>query len=114
VTVMMMTAEKLEERLLLLEHDTIALQTSFDAHENFTKIAMDKAETVMNLRLNSMNEFRDQLRDQAGTFITASAYSANQKLLESKIESLQKIVWTGIGMLLIVQIVIQVAMHYMP
>ena len=109
-----MDSEKLEERLLSIERDTVVLKTSFEAHEKFTKIAMDKAETVMNLRLSGMNEFREQLRDQASTFITTTVYDVNHKLLESKIESLQKIVWTGVGMLLIVQVVVQVAMHYMP
>ena len=32
--------------------------------------AVEKAENSMNLRLEGMNEFRDQMKDQAATFVT--------------------------------------------
>lgn len=32
--------------------------------------AFNKAESTLNIRLESMNEFRQQLADQAGTFVT--------------------------------------------
>lgn len=32
--------------------------------------AVDKAETTLSVRLGGMNEFRDQLRDQASTFVS--------------------------------------------
>lgn len=35
-----------------------------------SRLAIDKAEHSMNMRLEGMNEFRDQLRDQAARFIT--------------------------------------------
>lgn len=34
------------------------------------RIAIDKADESMNMRLLGMNEFRDQLRDQAATFVS--------------------------------------------
>ena len=109
-----MDLEQCAEKISELERSIAVLQTEYEAHSQYTKIAMDKAETVMNIRLNSMNEFRAQLSDQASTFLTRDNYEVNHKLLETKIESLQKIVWTGIGMLLIVQIAVQIAMHFIP
>jgi len=109
-----MDLEQCAEKVNELERNIAVLQTEFEAHSDYTKIAMDKADTVMNIRLDSMNEFRAQIKDQTATFLTQVTYDANHKLLETKIESLQKIVWTGIGMLLIVQIVIQITMHFLP
>ena len=109
-----MDLEQCAEKVNELERNIAVLQTAFEAHSDYTKIAMDKADTVMNIRLDSMNEFRAQIKDQTATFLTQVTYDANHKLLETKIESLQKIVWTGIGMLLIVQIVIQITMHFLP
>ena len=109
-----MDLEQCAEKVNELERNVAVLQAEYGAHAQYTKIAMDKAETVMNIRLDSMNEFREQLSDQASSFLTRDNYEANHKLLETKIESLQKIVWTGIGMLLIVQIVIQITMHFLP
>ena len=47
--------------------------------------AIDKAESSMNDRLESMNEFRDTLRDQNKTFITKSEH----EYLEKQIVDLQ-------------------------
>ena len=47
--------------------------------------AIDKAESSMNARLESMNEFRDTLRDQNKTFITKSEH----EYLEKQIVDLQ-------------------------
>lgn len=60
--------------------------------------AIDKAESSMNKRLDAMNEFRDQLREQAATFMrreeslqrhdaTNDKVDAIEKRLEERIES---------------------------
>lgn len=72
-----------------------------------TKIsALDRATSVaseaMNKRLESMNEFRAQLKDQNATFLTRNEYEAKHALLESKIESLQRIVYLATGAVLII------------
>ena len=56
------------------------------------KTAADKAievnAKIIEKRLDSMNEFREQLRDQAGTFITRSEYEIANKSLSDKIDGL--------------------------
>ena len=106
--------EETKDAIHNLELQLVALKTAFDSHALYTQKALEKAEMSMISRLEGMNEFREQLKDQNATFITRAEYDVNHKLHEVKIEAIQKIVWTGIGMLLIVQIAIQVAMHYMP
>jgi len=109
-----MTIEQCGQAVIENERKLAILAAEFAGHEQYTKLALDKAETVITLRLNGMNEFREQLREQAGTFITTPVYDVNHKLLEAKIEALQKIIWTGIGMVVILQVVLQIAMRYLP
>jgi hypothetical protein len=56
------TVEALTQRMLL----------TFELN----RVAMDKAESRMDLRLSSMNEFRDSLKDQAAKFITSPEYES--------------------------------------
>lgn len=71
--------------------------------------ALDKAEATMNQRLNGMNEFRDTLRDQAGTFVSRSdlaglekATDVRLKILENKNANLEGRLWAiGAGITII-------------
>jgi hypothetical protein len=62
----------------LLANRTLAEQMS-RAHEQVHRAesqARDKAEASVDKRLEGMNEFRDQLRQQASTFLTISVFDA--------------------------------------
>jgi hypothetical protein len=86
---------------------------SLEKHEMYTKDSLEKAEKDLSLRLASMNEFRSQLTDQSKTFITYDVYDANHKLLESKIEALQKIVWGGLAIVSFVAFAIPLLAHFL-
>ena len=49
------------------------------------EIARREAQTAMEKRLDGMNEFRDQLRDQASRFITREEYLTGHKPIEEKL-----------------------------
>lgn len=49
------------------------------------EIARREAQTAMEKRLEGMNEFRDQLRDQATRFITREEYLTGHKPIEEKL-----------------------------
>jgi len=51
------------------------------------EIARREAQTAMEKRLEGMNEFRDQLRDQATRFITREEYLIGHKPIEEKLNS---------------------------
>ena len=89
------------------------LQTEFKAHAEYTKLALDKSELMLNSRLDSMNEFREQLKDQSKTFITVDIYSAQHKVIENKIEAVQKFMWLIIGGLLVIQVFIGILDKFM-
>lgn len=59
--------------------------------------AIDKAERTMNSRLEGMNEFQDQLRDQASRLISRDEVNSSLKSMDESIRGLQKIADTAAG-----------------
>ncbi len=53
--------------------------------------AIDKAEEMMNKRLEGMNEFRSQLKDQAARFITREELNIICSGLQVEIKALRKL-----------------------
>lgn len=52
--------------------------------------ALTKAEAATERRFESVNEFRDTLRDQAGTFITRAEVNAKNSAYDDKLEVVRK------------------------
>lgn len=71
--------------------------------------ALKDARVEMNRRLEGMNEFRTQLSNQAKTFIGRDEFSATEKLINQKIESMQKLLYIGLGIFLVIQVVFATA-----
>ena len=71
------------------------------------RIALDKAEASNNLRLASMNEFRDAMKDQSGTFLTKQEYEVRHINLEEKIENMQRVLYMMIGGLAIIEVLLR-------
>jgi len=65
--------------------------------------ALDKAENTTNLRLESMNEFRNAMKDQSNKYMTKDEYEIKHQLIEAKIDSLQKLSYMLIGALAIIE-----------
>ena len=59
--------------------------------------AIDKAENTMNLRLLGMNEFRQQMKDQAATFLPRTESDARIQAVEAQISGLSRLVYIGVG-----------------
>lgn len=88
-------------RLLSVERST---ELALANVEHATKLAADSLEK----RLDSMNEFRDQLKTQAGTFLTKESSESKIQILETKIESLQKIVYVGLGIFIVLEVLAKI------
>jgi flagellar motility protein MotE (MotC chaperone) len=123
-----------ENKIYQLEKEHAVLKAQLDGHAIATEKALDKTEAQLNKRLESMNEFREQLRDQSSHFLTMDTYDANHKLLESKIEErykfleakieerykfleakiepIQRYIGIGIGGLLVINIAIGIILHF--
>lgn len=63
------------------------LSTHIDARFEWNDAAIAKAERTMNERLNSMNEFRDALKDQASRMATR----AELNKLDDQLQQLQQV-----------------------
>lgn len=67
---------------------------------------VDKVERLNDLKHETMNEVREQLRDQADTFLTQESFKLQHKIIEYKIERIQKYVNIGIGVWIVLQILL--------
>jgi hypothetical protein len=73
--------------------------------------ALEKAEKEMNRRLEGMNEFREQLDRQTREFIKRDEYMLSEKLINQKIDTLSKIVYIGVGVIIVLEIVLNIVMR---
>jgi hypothetical protein len=86
--------EALEEKLMLAVNLQFkALQTS-----------IDKAEESNRLSHANMNEWRAESKDRMTTYLSKSEYDVKHELLISKIESLQKLIYMGLGAVWILEL----------
>jgi hypothetical protein len=61
----------------------------------------------MEKRLDSINEFRETLKDQSAKFLTREEYDAKHQTLQNQLDSMQRVIWTGIGFLLAAQFLLK-------
>jgi hypothetical protein len=61
-----------------------------DERHALGQLAVDKAEALMNHRLEAMNEFRAALSDQSGRFLAMDTYDAKHEVLSNRIGQLEK------------------------
>jgi ABC-type bacteriocin/lantibiotic exporter with double-glycine peptidase domain len=90
----------------------IYTQDKSDLRINASLEEMHKIEKINDMKHESMNEIRQQLNDQSRTFITKDFYDAKHEVLTNKIEGLQKIVFIGIGVWLVIQGIIVVVLVF--
>jgi hypothetical protein len=65
-----------------------------------------QAETLRS-RLDTLNEWREQNKEERQDYLTRSEYDLKHELLQTKIEQLQKIIWGLTGAFLIIDYVIK-------
>jgi hypothetical protein len=68
----------------------VDLEKTFNVKFDANQEAVDKAERRMEIRLEGMNEFRLQLKDQAAAFLPRSEYSVAHDKLGADITDLRK------------------------
>jgi hypothetical protein len=95
-----------------IEIELAKIKVTLDKHEEYTQLALDKADGQLKAKLEVMNGVRDQLYAQAATFMTIENYIANHRTLEVKIEALQKVVWGGLAIVSFLIFAIPILMHF--
>jgi leucyl aminopeptidase (aminopeptidase T) len=71
-----------------------------------SKEAVTKAEVANEKRFDGVNEFRQALSDQTNTFLPRSEYDVNHKTLQKQMDTLAKLVYVGLGIILTIQFVV--------
>ena len=84
-------AKKKSTNAILRYNDGVSIRDYVDLRFDEAQRAIDKAEATMRDRLAGMNEFRDQLKDQAGRFVTRDELSIIAGKQAEEIRALQKI-----------------------
>jgi hypothetical protein len=67
----------------------VALQAMVELRSSMNDIAIGKAEQATTLRFDSVNEFRQTLTDQAGSFVTHSALDSKMIQLSTSIDNME-------------------------
>lgn len=83
-----------------------AIKTRLD----YVEKGIDKQQEALNARLETMNEFREQLKDQNQTFLTRMEYDAKHELLQNKISLMEKLVYIGLGLMMAFEIILRLVM----
>ena len=86
-------ANTLEEKIEAVEDKADlkidALAEKVELHLALNQTALDKAEHSMNSRLEAMNEFRGQMKDQQATYMTKDSYEVRHCDLQKEVEDLR-------------------------
>ena len=72
-----------------LDKAVLNLEKLFNVKIESMEKALQLARKDLNYRLEGMNEFREQLRNQASTFITRESSELRLQVLENRITSLE-------------------------
>ena len=67
----------------------VSLKEHFDERIQALDRAIDKAETQINERLKSMNEFREALRDQTGRLVTRTECGLLHEVVNRELKALR-------------------------
>ena len=85
----------------------ISMKTYMDTELRALEKATTLAAENLKVRLDGLNEWRAQNRDERAMYLTRIEYDAKHLLLEQKIETLQKFAWIGLGAVLLAEIILR-------
>ena len=72
---------------------------------------MDERDRSIEHRLAKLNELREEVTTDRSQFLKVETYTAEKKAITDKIDYLQKILFIGIGIVLVLEIVLTVALR---
>jgi hypothetical protein len=76
--------------------------------------ALKEARRLMNKRLKEMNEVRAQLDRQVKTFVSTEKHESDIEALNVKLVGLQKLVYVGLGIWLVLSLILVIILKLIP
>ena len=83
-----------------------SLRNRFSILAKEQRRALKLAYRELRARLKRMNEIREQLREQANTFVSKDEYNGDKRLINTKIEHLSRLVYVGLGIWIVFQAIL--------
>ena len=83
------------------------LRELMEANDKARAIALEKFEAITSVKMEHLNDVRPQLASQKAEFIPRAEYDLNHKLLEAKIDALNRFMWWAIGALAAVEFILK-------
>ena len=98
-----------------VDNEVRHLENKVDIRTELNALALEKATLRLDDRLEGMNEFREQLNKQAGTFATKESLEALRESLDLKFDELRRknaaqdrLIYIGVGAVLVIQIALRI------
>ena len=98
-----------------VDNEVRHLENKIDIRTELNALALEKATLRLDDRLEGMNEFREQLNKQAGTFATKESLEALRESLDLKFDELRRknavqdrLIYIGVGAVLVIQIALRI------
>jgi hypothetical protein len=72
--------------------------------------AVKTAKESMEHRLDNLNHVYAQMNQESANYLKKDIFDVSHKLVEQKIEGLQKLVYVGLGVWLVLQVIISISL----
>ena len=79
--------------------------------EEADKIALGLARNIQTYKDEKANELRSQIEGERGLYLTREEYDAKHQTLQNQLNSIQRIIWIGTGILLAVEFLLKFFIH---
>jgi hypothetical protein len=84
----------------------------YDERAVVTQRALTTASDVLNRRLEAMNEWRQTMSDRDQKYMLSEVYDQRHLALEERVSKLEKLIYVGIGGILLLEFLTPVLMHF--
>lgn len=93
-------------------NDSVTLREYIESRLTSMQRAVDKAEEATERRFGSVNEMRAMVTDAARMFMPRVESETAHRALQEKVESMQKMIWIGTGVVIAFQFLIGVLLVF--
>lgn len=102
------TGKKIDRRNMIMNNlDYVSLREYLETKIANVECAVRKAEDILELRLEGMNQFRDQIENERINYITKDLYEAHHSELQAEVANLERLVFIGLGIVLTLELVLR-------
>ena len=76
-------------------------------------IALKESRKITNLQIDSINEVNHKIQKQLVLFLPRKEFNVRHELIEKELQTIQKLVYIGVGICFVLDIVFSVGLFYL-